>query len=391
MRFREIEREILRAARRTGTRPYLVGGAVRDALGGRTTNDLDLALPSGAETLARELSRRGLGTAFPLSPPESPVPVWRVARSGLTIDVARFENEGGIEEDLARRDFTVNAIAREIGRRNLIDPFGGVADVARRRVRALSGKNLVEDPLRVLRGYRIAATSGWRIEPRTRRLLAAAAPGLARVAAERIHDELARLLAAPATAALRWALRDGVLEGVLGLADGPALRRAITALPSPRRGQGASEVLAGRIAILFRAAGVGTGRASRALSAAKFSRAEIRDAGALLRSLDAVFSAEDPFRALFAHPGDRRALARIARAAARTDRERRRAQALATALRRSAPDAAPVDGHDLAAWLGIRPGPALGRALAEARFRWFAREWRSTEEIRRGLAGIAFD
>src|SRR4029079_5225484 len=149
-------------ARRPGDDPvYVVGGAVRDAQLRRPIGDADLAVRSGDETLARRLSASGWGSAFPLSPPGSPVPVSRVASPKGTIDVARFESGDTIERDLARRDFTVNALARAAGSPAVIDPCGGRRDLARGLVRAISEANLRDDPLRVLRAYRIAAVRGW--------------------------------------------------------------------------------------------------------------------------------------------------------------------------------------------------------------------------------------
>jgi tRNA nucleotidyltransferase (CCA-adding enzyme) len=161
MRLRDLERAIVRAQRPEDGPAYIVGGAVRDALLRRPVEDVDLAVRSGEESLARRLSSEGYGAAFPLSPPGSPVPVWRVASKSGTIDVARFERGDTIETDLARRDFTVNAMARAAGRRETIDPFRGRRDLVRGIVRALSEANLRDDPLRVLRAYRIASLRGW--------------------------------------------------------------------------------------------------------------------------------------------------------------------------------------------------------------------------------------
>lgn len=385
MRLRELEQMLRRAARRTGTRPYLVGGAVRDSLLRRKISDVDLALASGEKRLALDLAREGLGTAFALSPPDSPFPVWRVARAGLTIDIARFERDGSIESDLSRRDFTVNAIAREIGTEKRIDPFGGAADLKRGLVRAISEANLGEDPLRVLRAYRLAGTRNWRIERRTRRWLVHAAAGLRRVAAERVHDELVRLFTAPATDAIRWALEDAVLEETLGLGDTPALRRAIRHFPRARRGDPRGSVLSGRLAILYHRASVGAAAAGDRLQRAKFTRAEAREIASRLRFLGEAFSSADVLPVLFAAREDRAALVRLARDAAQNRRERARASLLAAALRRAATGEAPVRGDDVREWLGLPPGPTLGRYLSEAQFRWFTGEWRSRDEILRGL------
>ena len=386
MRLRSIERAIRLAMEDSGTTAYLVGGAVRDSLLGRPVADVDLAVPSGEERLARALSRLGLGTAFALSPADSPAPVWRVARPGSTVDVARFERGASIEDDLARRDFTVNAMARDVGRRRLVDPFGGERDLRAGRLRAISGANLASDPLRVLRAYRLAAARGWTIVPDTRRRLAAHARRLAEVAPERVHDELARLFAGKSLRAVAWAASDGVLEATLGIPGTPALLRAARRLPRAAR-EPAPIAVAGRLAMLFRAASFGEEEAAAALRRLAFSRAEVRETIRRRRFLDAAFSTEAPERVLFAFRDAIPSLLRLASGAAATAAEISRVRALRRAARRVETAEAPVDGDDVRAWLGIAPGPEIGRRLEAARFAWFTRRWSSRRAIREGLAG----
>jgi len=376
---------------RTGTTGYLVGGTVRDALLGRPVADVDVAVASGEERLARELSADGLGTAFALSPPGAALPVWRVARGDSIVDVARFERGGTIEDDLARRDFTVNAIAREVGGRRLVDPFGGAADLRAGRIRSISDANLESDPLRVLRAYRLAATRGWTIVPDTRRRLARHARLVRRAAPERLHDELARLLAGKAARAIGWALADGVLGATLGIPPSRAARRAAGRLPPARRGETALETGAGRLAILLRAGGLASSSSTDTLRRLKFSRAEIRETARRRRFLDAAFSGAAADRVLFAHRDALSSLLRLADAAAATRAERSRAAELRRAARRTARADAPVDGNDLRTWLGIGAGPEVGRRLEAARFGWFTRRWRTREEIRRGISALPPD
>ena len=137
--------------------------------------------------------------------------VYRVALpagSALThLDVSEIQGEG-IEEDLLRRDFTINALALEVGpdqggsfRDNeLLDPRGGLKDLERKVLRTESAAPLRDDPVRVLRAFRIAAEAGLTIEERTLGFASAARQGLRREAGERIQNELMALLSVPRTA-----------------------------------------------------------------------------------------------------------------------------------------------------------------------------------------------
>lgn len=194
---------------------YLVGGTVRDALIGQqrpnsTKQDLDLVVPVGAIPLARKLAD-SLGAGFVVLDE-----VHRIARvvldSGTTLDIA--EQEGpSIEVDLARRDFTCNAIAYDLQREVLIDPFKGKRDLEQRIVRMVQAKNLTEDPLRFLRAYRMAAKLNFTIEAQTRQMLQASRGALGQSAPERVRDELVHLLEVPT--GTDWFLaahQDGVLH-----------------------------------------------------------------------------------------------------------------------------------------------------------------------------------
>jgi tRNA nucleotidyltransferase/poly(A) polymerase len=391
MRLRELERAIVAARRPEDGPVYVVGGAVRDAQLRRPIGDADLAVRSGEETLARRLSAEGWGSAFALSPPGSPVPVWRVASPKGTIDVARFESGDTIERDLARRDFTVNAMARAAGSRAVIDPFGGRRDLERGVVRAISEANLRDDPLRVLRGYRIAAVRGWRIDRRTRLWLARAASGLGRTAPERVHEEIVRLFGAADPRAIGWAAADGALASPLGLPSEPPVLRAAQALAERRKSEGAPAVAALRIALLFHAAATGPEQAAERLGRAKFSRTETREVTGILRFLDRAFSSETPVEVLFPYRAHLPPLLRAAEAAARGRTQRERARALRAAGRRVSRGEAPVDGRELARWLDLSPGPELGRWLDRARFGWFSRQWLDRSEMKRALIARRFD
>lgn len=391
MRLRDLERAVVAARRPEDGPVYVVGGAVRDALLRRPIEDADLAVRSGEEALARRLSAEGYGTAFPLSPPGSPVPVWRVASPKGTIDVARFESGDTIERDLSRRDFTVNAMARAAGSRATIDPYGGRRDLERGVVRAISEANLRDDPVRVLRAYRIAAHRGWRIDRRTRLWLGRAAPGLRRTSPERVHDEIVRLFGARDPSPIAWAASDGVLSPAIGLPSGPAVARAARVLPARRKNDGAPGAAAMRLALLFHAGATGPDRVADRLGRAKFSRAETRETLRFLRFLAAAFSDAPPVGVLFSYREDLPPLLRAAEAAARGRAQHARVGALRAAARRISRGEAPIDGREIGRWLQLSPGPELGRWLDMARLGWFSRRWRDRDEMKRALVALRFD
>jgi putative nucleotidyltransferase with HDIG domain len=173
---------------------WLVGGAVRDRALGRPTDDYDVALQGDARGLARSLARSTDGHAFPLS---EAFGVWRVVEREhrWQVDVLPIVGDS-IVADLAGRDFTINAIAEPLGGGPYVDPFGGLEDLRSRRLRMVSRRAFVEDPLRALRLPRLASELGFSVEPDTVAAARAGAPALAQVAPERIFAELKRILIA---------------------------------------------------------------------------------------------------------------------------------------------------------------------------------------------------
>ena len=357
---------------------------MRDGILRRPITDWDFALESGEERLARWLEGRGWGRAFPLSGEDSPFPVWRVACRGGSIDIARFERPGGISADLARRDFTVNAMALEVRRPALVDPFGGRSDLAAGRLRAVSGRNLEDDPLRVLRAYRLVARRGWRIIPATRRLLSRAAPGLVRVAGERVHAEIVAILEArsPATAWVQ-AAKDGALTVLFGVPAARALAGARALAPLDGRSR-PPVAAADRLALFLFRASMPPAHARRSLERWKFSREERREVELGIGLLASTFSASDPRRVAFRYR-DRPGVRRLVAAAARGRSELRRGGDVIRALDRGVSGPLPVDGRDVARWLDLEPGPEIGRALEEAAFRHYLGQWTTPDQIRRGL------
>lgn len=196
--------------RRSGFAAYPVGGCVRDTLLGRTPGDWDVA------TSARPEQTQAL---FPRTVPTGIAHgTVTVLIEGAALEVTTFRREAGygdgrhpdrvsfdvgLREDLARRDFTVNAMA--FGPEGeVIDPFGGQADLSGRLIRAVGQpeRRFSEDALRILRAVRFAAQLGFSLEEATARAMEACAPGLSHISAERITAELEKTLLSPAP---RWA------------------------------------------------------------------------------------------------------------------------------------------------------------------------------------------
>jgi tRNA nucleotidyltransferase (CCA-adding enzyme) len=208
---------------------------VRDLLLGRATNDADLVVAGDAAALARELGDR-LGAKprrharFGTATLELP--------DGVRLDLARPRREtyahpgalpevsfpATLEQDLARRDFAIHAMALPLSAAGLVDPLGGRADLAARRIRVLHDRSFLDDPTRAYRAVRYAARLGFGLERGTARLLreAIAAGAVDAVSGDRLRRELVLILAEPQRA------RSAALLARLGLdaAIAPALARA---------------------------------------------------------------------------------------------------------------------------------------------------------------------
>ena len=181
----------LAALARLDGESWLVGGAVRDRLLRRPTADFDVAVDGDPRRVARHLARAANGHCFELS---EGFGAWRVVAHDHSWQVDLLAVWGGrIEADLGKRDFTVNAIAEPIQGGPYVDPFGGLEDLRRRRLRTVSGGSFVEDPLRTLRLARLACELDFTIDPDTGALARASAPGLDTVAPERVFAELSRI------------------------------------------------------------------------------------------------------------------------------------------------------------------------------------------------------
>ncbi len=385
--------DVLRTLTGAGHRSWLVGGAVRDLLlrRPRTAGDFDVATPARPDEVMR-LFRKVIPTGVEHG-------TVTVLARGEPIEVTTFRGEGAyrdgrrpesvvflqdLEADLARRDFTINALAFDPLAPEFRDPFGGRDDLRRRRVRAVGdpAARFAEDGLRPMRAVRFVAQLGFGLDPTTRRSIPGALDVVRLVAAERLTDELGKLLVARhALDALRLLRSTGLLRVVLP---------AVAALP-PRTLEHA-EGVAGRVApdLAARLAAVlhplGADGARKALSALRFPRQVSDSAEALVRfypcrrtpggalpasdpaAIRRWLSRVEPRRVealLFAAAAEARGLPPSSRRRAGTELARVRKRV--TEVLRSNPPLAirdlALDGRDVAEVLGAAPGPRVGEAL----------------------------
>jgi putative nucleotidyltransferase with HDIG domain len=177
-----------------GEGAWLVGGALRDRLLERPTTDYDVALEGEPEPVALGLARAVRGHAFELS---ETFGGWRVVARDRSWQLDLLPLGGAsIDSDLAVRDFTINAMAEPLAGGELVDPFGGLADLHARQLRMVSAGAFEADPLRALRLARLACELSFSIDPDTMIAAAKHAPGLEGVAPERVFSELKRIVTA---------------------------------------------------------------------------------------------------------------------------------------------------------------------------------------------------
>jgi poly(A) polymerase len=174
---------------------HLVGGILRDRALGLPSHDVDAVVSGGGREIAQRLAAALPARLVLLGGKE--FAAYRLVGEGVTVDL--WDREGTpLHQDLARRDFTVNAFALDARSGELSDPFGGLADLERRLLRATTRESFTGDPLRVLRLPRLLLRlPGFAADPQTLILARASTPGLARMAAERVREELAILFAHP--------------------------------------------------------------------------------------------------------------------------------------------------------------------------------------------------
>ena len=357
-----------------GHAAYAVGGCVRDSLLGQSPHDWDLCTSATPEQV---LELFGKAHCIPTGLQHGTV---TVKHGGELYEITTFRTEGAysdgrhpdhvafvpdVKEDLARRDFTINAMAYN-AEEGLIDPFGGQNDLAVGIVRAVGEpqRRFEEDALRILRLYRFAARFGFAIDPATGQAARALCRHLDCVSEERIAEELSRLLAAPAPGAYLEAEVLAVIFPELDAAELPESRRILDALepgmehvpvrlaallcPLGEAGARAalkrlkcSNALTGTVATLVREAAAEMPGAALTLTARRFlSRYDL----ATITDLTALCSAR--------HPEQAEAFAALQQEAARLVETNAccRINQLA------------VNGRDLMD-AGIRPGPGLRRVL----------------------------
>jgi tRNA nucleotidyltransferase (CCA-adding enzyme) len=377
-------------ARDLNVHVWAVGGMVRDVALGRPVHDLDITVNDDAgafvEALAPRLTPR---TAAP-GPPSI---VERFGTASVLIDdtwldVARLRSEtyaapgalptvafvDRIEDDLGRRDFTVNAMALGLAgprRGELVDPFGGLDDLARRRLRVLHDRSFIDDATRLWRGARTAALFDVVPDEGTARLIEEGARWLAPISGERLWTEL-RLTAERGHAGRTLALLDawGVLRGThQALQQHPSTARALRRRAAPLSPTLLAALLIApleeRAAILDRFA------ATRAVRDAVEGTARLLAAGTEVASPELPPEFLAP---LSGTPDDARA------AAGWLDVERQ--PALQRALGRWERTRAPLDAEALTR-LGVERGPALGRALEGLRRARYLGTLRDAAEARR--------
>ena len=188
--------EVLSKISQYASEAYLVGGAVRDYVLGLSAVDLDVTVNCDGYELARKVvseSPENL-TFVPLDPSHGTARIV-VKKTSVTIDVSEFK-ASSILEDLTHRDFTINALLISLPEflkgdsPAVTDLLGGLKDIADHKIRACSVMSFIEDPLRVLRGFRFAAQLGFEMDPATEALMASSVGQLTDVAPERVRDEL---------------------------------------------------------------------------------------------------------------------------------------------------------------------------------------------------------
>ena len=214
---------ILRVLEDHGYEAFVVGGCVRDSLLGRNPNDWDIttsALPLQVKALFRRTIDTGLkhGTVTILMDGE-PFEVTTYRVDGEYLD-GRHPSEvtftASLQEDLQRRDFTINAMAYS-ERKGLQDLFGGLPDLEKGLIRAVGdpAKRFGEDALRIMRAVRFAAQLGYEVEEDTVQAMKELAPTLSKISAERIAAELEKLLVSPHPEKLKMAYECGITAVIL--------------------------------------------------------------------------------------------------------------------------------------------------------------------------------
>ena len=208
---------------------YLVGGTVRDLLLGRPSEfDFDLAVTGDAESFARELGKR-LGGRVTLHGRFGTAVVQYGDRAHVDIATTRVETYAApaalpyvapaplIEQDLRRRDFTINAMAIELPRGELIDPHNGREHLRHELVRVLHERSFEDDPTRIFRAARYEARLRFRMDPKTETLALIAVPQVALLSGARVREELYAIFAEDRAERALTRLHELGVDGALGM------------------------------------------------------------------------------------------------------------------------------------------------------------------------------
>ncbi len=350
----------------------LVGGAVRDGLLGRLGErpDLDLVVPGDGLALARRLARELGGTAVALDPERC---IGRLVLQGWTLDLARMQGES-LAADLARRDFTVNAMALALPLAGqppaLVDPLAGLDDLRRGQLRAIAEANLLDDPLRLLRGLRLAAELNFVLTPQTWDWIVGHRGRLASVAGERVLTELQRLVeAADGARGVELLAHSGLLDcWTASPAGSRTASPAAHLTPAAAGRRGFTETEARAALPIARLAALLDAPALRALHASNRLQQRCRHLRCWRQRLEGLNPSE---RGLAALPeAEQLALHRqLAEDLPALLLELAPAEAAEALARWRDPDdplfhpRAPVDGLALQNALGLQPGPRLGALL----------------------------
>ena len=192
---------------------FIVGGSVRDLLLGTTPLDYDIAVDGDARAFASDLASECNGRLVTLGQKDKAV--FRVVKDTYTFDIVPLFG-ASLSIDLERRDFTINAMAYDLATGKIIDPFDAQRDLADQQIRLVSNGAFKEDPIRLLRAYRIGALLDFEIEPDTRRTAQRDAHLITASAAERIQTELFKLVGTPHSHTyLAQMIEDGLLDAII--------------------------------------------------------------------------------------------------------------------------------------------------------------------------------
>jgi tRNA nucleotidyltransferase/poly(A) polymerase len=170
---------------------YIVGGSIRDLILGRIPTDFDIAVLLFPEKYASDLASRINGHVVEIGKQNQMI--YRVISENSTFDISAIEGKT-IEDDLIKRDFTVNAIGYDVSSGKIIDLFGGINDLSIKKIRMVSKEVFKKDPIRLIRAYRIAAMLDFEIESETAHAIVNNVKLITKAAGERIKAELFKIL-----------------------------------------------------------------------------------------------------------------------------------------------------------------------------------------------------